>query len=63
MSAGRLKVKTIIRRYECSAAHHAGGLSKKTRKHMDDLHDWSDPVDQLAISLSILFEFPRFLSE
>jgi hypothetical protein len=30
---------------------------------MDDLHDWSDPVDQLAISVSIFFKLLRLVSE
>ena len=30
---------------------------------MNDLHDRSDPVDQVAISLSIFFKLLRFVSE
>ncbi len=30
---------------------------------MDDLHDWGDPVDQLAISVSIFFKLLRLVSE
>ena len=48
---------------ECITAHNAGCLSKKCSKHMDDLHDWSDPVDQLAISVPIIFKLLRLLSE
>lgn len=47
----------------CFTAHNAGCLSKKSSKHMNDLHDWCDPVDQLAISLSIFFELLRLVSE
>ena len=39
------------------SAHKASGLAKNTRKHMDDVHYRLDAVDQLAISLSIVFEF------
>jgi hypothetical protein len=48
---------------ECSAAHDAGCLAKECRKYMDDLHDWTDPIDQLAISVSIFFKLLRFVSE
>ena len=30
---------------------------------MDNLHDWSDKVDQLAVSLSIFFKLLRLVSE
>jgi hypothetical protein len=43
-------------------AHNAGCLSKKSSKHMDELHDWSDPGDQLAIPVSIFFELLRLVS-
>jgi hypothetical protein len=43
--------------------HGSSGLAKNSRKYMNDLHDWSDPVDQLAISVSIFFELLRFVSE
>lgn len=30
---------------------------------MDDLHNWSDPVDQLAISVSIFLKLLRLVSQ
>ena len=44
-------------------AHNGGGLAEKCRKYMNDLDDRSDPVDQVAISLSIFFKLLRFVSE
>ena len=42
------------RRY---SAHKANGLPNNTRKRMNDFHNWFKTVDQLAISVSIIFEF------
>ena len=30
---------------------------------MDELHDWNDPVDQLAISVSIFLKLLRLVSD
>ena len=38
-------------------AHQANALAKNTRKRMDDVHYRFKAVDQLAISLSIVFGF------
>ncbi len=46
-------------RTEFDAAHNAGGLAKKRSEHMDNLHDWGDKVDQLAISVSIFLKLLR----
>ncbi len=43
--------------------HQANGLAKNTRKGMDDVHHRFKVVDQLAISLSIVFEFVHLFFE
>jgi hypothetical protein len=41
-------------------AHQADHLAKNIGKYMDDIDYWFKAVYQLAISVSIVFEFVRF---
>ena len=42
------------------SAHQANDLAENIRKYMDDVYYWFETVYQLAISVSIVFEFIRF---
>jgi hypothetical protein len=44
-------------------AHNARSLAEDISKHMDDLHDWGDKVDQLAVSFSVFLKLLRLVSE
>ena len=45
------------------SAHETSGLAKNTRKRVNDFHHRIKTVDQLAISVSKVFEFVRLSFE
>lgn len=42
------------------STYQADSLAKSIGKYMDDVYYWLETVYQLAISVSIVFEFVRF---